>query len=236
MFSNFQPIIHNVESMETSVETNFQPIILNDESMETVFHNLHSFNSVHEPIETESVLHNLNRLDLVDCSGGEQENSFTTNESEEALFYKAQLVHPSISCNKLEALQMVLMFFMRHSLTFVALEDLLKLINKILKVNSLTTTKYKFFKLFTNQYKPKHIFFCKVCSNELELLDDFHDNNGTEITCGVCNAINNCSSKKSDNYFVTFPITEQLKEIVVNKLDHLVNLPPPNTSSDTITV
>lgn len=52
MFLNFQPIILNVESMETSVETNFQPNILNDESMETsvetVFHNLHRV-TIHGP-------------------------------------------------------------------------------------------------------------------------------------------------------------------------------------------
>lgn len=48
MFLNFQPIILNVEL----VETNFQPDILNDESMETsvetVFHNLHRV-TIHGP-------------------------------------------------------------------------------------------------------------------------------------------------------------------------------------------
>lgn len=204
------------------------------------FHQVFIDNSINRSNETDEPVPSssnnqspnyiLNNIDSDEHNSSSLGSSVIINDSEEELFYKNQLVHPLLSCNKLEALQMVLMFFMRHNLTFVALEDLLKLINKILQFNSLPTTKYKFFKLFS-KHKAKHVFFCKGCSNELELLDDFNDKTGTQILCQVCATNNYCSSNKSDNFFITLPIKERLEEIVSKKLEHLTNRTPPNNSN-----
>lgn len=182
----------------------------------TIFHNL-SINS--DSVESDKI------DEHIDCN-------LNQVESEEELFYKNQRIHPAIPCNKLEAMQMILMYFMRHNLTFAALEDVIKLINNILKLDALPASKYKFFKLFSGRYKPTNVFFCKLCSNEIEVSSADSDN--AFVICEICQTSNTCSSTASDNYFVTLPIEDQLKEIVRNKLQHFVR--PTSNSLSTTTI
>lgn len=181
-----------------------------------IFHNLSVNNDDVESDKTD---------EHIDC------NFNVRVESDEELFYKNQRIHPAIPCNKLEAMQMILMYFMRHNLTFVALEDVIKLINNILKLEALPTSKYKFFKLFSGRYNPKNVFFCKLCSNEIEIPAD---SDNPFVICEICQTSNKCSSSTSDDYFVTLAIEDQLKEIVCNKLQHFVRRPSNSLAATTI--
>lgn len=153
----------------------------------------------------------------------EEEEIFNNDDTwtTEELFYKKQKLHPLLKCNKLDAMQIVLAFFMRHNLTFTALEDLLILINKLLGFKSVPVSKYFFFKLFSKKYKPQNVFFCKNkdCSAELVVEDEKLKN-----TCKFCQSENVCDTKKSQNYFVTLPISEQLKEVVTDQLHQFINV------------
>lgn len=187
------------------------------------------------PLEPVPIFHNLSvNNDSVESDKIDEHVNCNLNvrvESDEQIFYKNQRIHPAIPCNKLEAMQMILIYFMRHNLTFVALEDVIKLINNILKLEALPTSKYKFFKLFSDRYNPTNVFFCKQCSNEIEVPAD----SNTFVICDICQTSNTCSSTTSDNYFVTLPIVDQLKEIVSNKLAHFVK-PTSNSLTTSTTI
>lgn len=141
-------------------------------------------------------------------------------ETLEEIYYKNQKVHPLLECSKLDAMQMVLAFFMRHNLTFVALEDLMHLINKILGNEALPTSKYFFFKLFSKNYQPKHVFFCKNtdCGAEVTL----NDETNLMQNCKFCKTDNICDTSKSQHYFVTLPIATQLKEVIRENINHFI--------------
>lgn len=123
------------------------------------------------------------------------------------------IIHPSLSTTKIEALQMILIYFMRHNLTFAALEDLLLLVNSMLKINSLPTTKYNFFKSFSMPISPKYHFYCKnkLCGNLIMSSSDRNVKHST--TCDICETQIIINSK-SEQRFVTLPLQCQLKEII----------------------
>lgn len=141
-----------------------------------------------------------------------------------------QFLHPSLTTTKMEALQMILIFFIRHNLTFAALEDMLLLINSLIKVNSLPTTKYKFFKLFSRPYKPKYNFYCKnkFCGNLLT--SSFDRNVRHNSPCNICGTDNNIDSK-NEQYFITLPLQNQLQEIIQQNSEILTKNTINNTST-----
>lgn len=158
----------------------------------------------------------------------ESEEEVNPSES----FYKNQKLHPSLQCNKLEALQMILAFFLRHNLTFAALEDLLILVNNLLSQKSLPESKYFFFKLFSKNFSPSNVFFCKnnKCGAELVI-----DNSNLDTICNFCQTKNHCDIKKFDNYFISLPIEEQLKEVIKSKLYSFIKEPVRTETINDIT-
>lgn len=139
-------------------------------------------------------------------------------------------LHPSLTTTKMEALQMILIFFIRHNLTFAALEDMLLLINSLLKVNSLPTSKYNFFKCFPNRYKPKYNYYCnnKKCKNLL--VSSSERNVIHDILCEICETENHINSK-NEHCFITLPLKDQLEEIILQNSESLIEKPKINTSS-----
>lgn len=81
----------------------------------------------------------------------EEENMF----SKDFQYYEGFKIHPAIDCSKLSVLKMVLIYFMRHNLTLVALEDLLKLINCIIGETALFTSNTNFLSYFLNHKAKK---------------------------------------------------------------------------------
>lgn len=132
-------------------------------------------------------------------------------------------IHPELDCSKLSALQMILSYFMKHNLTQVALEDLLVLVNSIIGNSSLPQSKYHFFKLFSKKYAPKNVFFCTACYSEL-LVKDVFKNVQDQVdfaTCNVCNLKNTTNELKKDNFFVTYPLEHQLKDLIMENFSNL---------------
>lgn len=82
-----------------------------------------------------------------------------------------QLIHPSLECKTADAITMILAYFLQHHLTWVALEDLLKLLHNILGDDSnLPKTKYLFKKCFGPNQRTIIHFYCKKCSVYLRKL------------------------------------------------------------------
>lgn len=132
-------------------------------------------------------------------------------------------IHPNINCSQFSILQMILLLFMRHNLTGVALEDILTMINTIFGFKCLPTSKYLFFKMFTKYYNPKYNFFCKLCLTPSNLNPNIGDENIKDFRCSKCKHINIFDRTSDSNYFITFPLEQQLRETIINNSDDFIN-------------
>lgn len=153
-----------------------------------------------------------------------------SGEENGANYSSSSLLHPALKTTKLEAQQMILSYFMRHKLSFVALEQLLILVNSLLQHETLPTTKHSFFKSFVNQYVPEYHFYCPGtdCGNALITCKDRSVKRN--IICDVCN-LETMVQSSSENYFVTLPLAEQLKEVIKENSEDFINTNSINNSS-----
>lgn len=136
-----------------------------------------------------------------------------------------ELIHPSINISVMSVLQLILIFFLRHNLTQVALEDLLLLINTMMGNDVLPKSKYFFFKIFSKQYAPQHHFFCKKCNLSLDgTVNAYEHTVNANVICKNpnCKQINSLRTTNSDNFFVTFPLKPQLLETITENLDDFI--------------
>lgn len=90
------------------------------------------------------------------------------------------LIYPAAPITWSQSALAVMAFSLRHSLSKVAVKDLLRLINIHLPEGSLTESMYLFNKNFEECKKSIdfHVFFCKQCQSYLGLTE--------ELYCGIC--------------------------------------------------
>jgi hypothetical protein len=100
-------------------------------------------------------------IELSDSNSDNDENSQDSDFNTETndLFNDQRKVHPNSNTTISEALLMVFAYFLRHNLTWQALEHLLLLINSILGSSVLPKSKYLFKKVFPPKLKPTFNFF-----------------------------------------------------------------------------
>ena len=97
---------------------------------------------------------------------------------------------------------MILLFVLRHNLTYEAIADLLQLLRQILPFpNSVPTSIWKF-KKNINIYRTSSPIYHYYCSNCYENLMS------SSINCPVCT-----DTVSSPGYFITLPIKSQLKSL-----------------------
>ena len=81
---------------------------------------------------------------------------------------------------------MILAFYLRHNLTWTALEHLLQLINSI-SPGAAPTTKYLFSKQLHTSQKPKYHYYCRSCSLYFGKKDEMIQKyGGSDIKCENC--------------------------------------------------
>lgn len=150
------------------------------------------------------------------CSSSVEENMFEAQDNFRSEY--DDFIHPYLNVSILNVLQMVLVFFMRHNLTAVALEDLLLLINTIVENPALPTTKHLFFKLFGRSNQPKYNFFCDNCDTSLEVDTDIYEENVStdSMQCQNCQHKHTFNRRKENNWFLSFSLESQLKDIISN--------------------
>lgn len=153
----------------------------------------------------------------------EEDQQFPPMNHEEKEY--EDFIHPSINISILSVLQMILIFFMRHNLTGVALEDLLLLINSILGINNLPTSKYIFFKIFSKSAPPKYNFFCHNCHTSVQMESEVYETFiETNKICKNCEAKHTFNRLNENNYFITFSLESQLREMILkNKKDFIID-------------
>lgn len=183
-----------------------------------------SISSESDESETESEIESENN-DRESEFGPFENEPNTENECIEDVdfnfFENSTPIHPSLNCSRSEVLMMVMMFYLKHNLSWIALTDLLALINNIFGSNILPQSKYLFRKAFPTTMKPKYHFYCQSCSLFIENLQC--------ITCPNCDTHLNFDSSKNNNFFISLPIVPQIKEILKTNIEHI--LPQSSTQN-----
>ena len=98
------------------------------------------------------------------------------------------------------AITLLLCFALRHSLTKVALDDLLELLNIIMPLSALPRTRFLFSKLFKLcQEKVERHFYCTSCS-----ICTYIGQVINIAVCPVCNA--NMTNNSNIGFFLVLPV------------------------------
>ena len=118
------------------------------------------------------------------------------------------------------AVFMIFAFYLRHNLTWVALEHLLKLINRI-KPGAAPASKYLFSNFLPKSHEPIYHYYCKGCSMYLgekhKLKEDFGKN---DVTCSNCNYKFSFKKKNEGSFFIQLNFKDQIKHIVEQNQQH----------------
>lgn len=134
---------------------------------------------------------------------------------------------------------MILGYFLRHGLTWVALEDLLDLFHNVLGDDSrLPKTKYFFKKCFGPNKKAIFHFYCKNCMlyiGTYEQLKSVREaklkaNDKTRDSCTVCGSEYSLHKMNSGFFFVQLPLRDQLKKKFYENQEILTYDTSPNSN------
>lgn len=127
-------------------------------------------------------------------------------------------IHEYLDCTINDAMQMVFSFYLRHELTYAALEDLLRLINTILGVKSLPTSKYSFRKKFDLPISTVHLY-CIGCQKYFGKKETIIDAEVDEVFCNNCNTMRSTKTKYNKNHFTTLSIENQIVSTVERAIE-----------------
>lgn len=106
-------------------------------------------------------------------------------------------------------------------MTNAMIEDFLKFVNKIVGDDkALPCTKYMFQKFFSQGATMEIQFYCPTCCIYLGSKRNFKDR---EVVCLSCDYRSPASSMKSETFFVSFDIKNQIKD-VLRRPDININL------------
>lgn len=133
-----------------------------------------------------------------------------------------ELIHPNLNCKVADAVLMILSFFLRHRLTWVALEDMLALFDALIGSQSkLPKTKYFFKKVFRVEKNESAIFhfYCKNCQlyiDNYENLNEKIKKNKEEVKCSNCDTMFSFYKMNEGHFFIQLPIRKQLEQKIVD--------------------
>lgn len=154
----------------------------------------------------------------------ESEECYDSDTGDEDDFFNTitdQLIHPNLNCKVADAILMILSFFLRHRLTWVALEDMLALFDALIGTQSrLPKTKYFFKKVLQVEKDESAVFhfYCKNCQlyiDNYENLSDKIKKNKEEVTCLNCNTMFSFNKMNDGHFFVQLPIRKQLEQKII---------------------
>lgn len=116
---------------------------------------------------------------------------------------------PNLKISIFEVMMMVQTFSLRHNLTMVAREDLIKLINTVLGKDIIPESKFIFSKVFNPQISHEKHFYCRNCTSYIGK----HLDSSTGLNCPLCKEIISTSENDSGNpnFFVSISMNDQLK-------------------------
>lgn len=154
--------------------------------------------------------------DSVDCEKLEEDDKEPDIDHE-----NLRRLHPNTNCTVIDALCMVYAFALRHNLTWEAIEDLLRLSNRLIGSEVLRPSKYIFKKKINNiaNYSSIKHFFCHKCDLYFGTIEDIKILN--EKFCPNCKAKIETDTKFKKNHFVVMPMKTQLRDVLERNSDYL---------------
>lgn len=126
-------------------------------------------------------------------------------------------IHKSLKCSVRDAMNMIYAYSIRHNLSWIGVENLVRLVNAIVDTNVLIPSKYVFKKMFEGRDKTKPVvhFWCHNCNKYLGTEEDL------ENICEKCNTEVCKDMKYRKNHFISIPIENHLKEILQRNSKHI---------------
>lgn len=162
--------------------------------------------------ENENNYDRLNELRYASFEELNTNDDFDQTDEPNFDFYGFSRVHENIDCTKKDALHMIYAYFVRHNLSWTALEDLCRLINNIIGTDCIPSSKYIFKKIFLkNQPKPVYHFWCSNCN---KYFGTNETNSPNEKICQNCEKIVSTETKYGKNHFVHIPLEQHLTRIL----------------------
>lgn len=113
----------------------------------------------------------------------------------------------------------ILEYYVKHNCTWMEIEDLIKIINLILKQNLIPCSKYKFLNCFNRKIATTYHLICKNC-NKYGFKFKLGDFQRVDLPCSQCGYGNDM--KKPKVAFVTFSIQDLLKNLLEVHKDELI--------------
>lgn len=130
-------------------------------------------------------------------------------------------LHPYTDCSVHDALLMVYAYSIRHDLTWTAMEDLIKLMNRVIGREELEPSKYLIKKKFrqNSNCKPINHFVCQQCDL---YLGDTNQLKASKIElCPNCDIKIETDTKYKKNHFITIPFRDHLQTVLERNSDNL---------------
>lgn len=128
-------------------------------------------------------------------------------------------IHSNLECTVADALSLIYAYSVRHNLNWIAVEDLIRLVNSVVGKDALPPSKYMFKKLFKakESFESNVHFWCQVCEKYLGVKE-----NSADPICSNCNSGIITDTKYNKNHFVSMQIENQLRNILEQNSDNLV--------------
>lgn len=163
-------------------------------------------------IENDSESDNHSRYEI------ESDSDSDNIEEENENLFNGQKLHPNLKITMEDCMNMILIYFLRHNLTWIALENLILMLNTILEVAKIPSNKYGFLKHFKNIYKSYLHYYCGSCKVY------FGVNIPQNLKCYNCEVE---IKKKDMMFFIYIPLEQQIKDVLKkNKMDFIENWEP----------
>lgn len=129
-------------------------------------------------------------------------------------------LHPNTNCTVYDAILMIYTYSTRHGLTWEAIEDLARLMNRVIGEKKIPPSKYIFKKKFQrDECKPVKHFLCHKC--ELYLGTFSHLKESKQQRCPNCSTPIQTDTKYKKNHFVTIPLKSHLQNVLERNSDKL---------------
>jgi hypothetical protein len=164
--------------------------------------------------------------DILDSEGETTEGEATEGETEDSILSKfhkykqskhfqqlnSPISSPTEPSSVFEVLFLIFHFSMRHNLSKVATQDLIKMINCILGTEAIPHSKYMFSQTFFSGIKYTFHLFCNKCSSYLGPKME----QGLPVACVTCSEESMATNESDIKFFVSISMEDQLKIMLEN--------------------
>lgn len=219
-----------------SVQTNYELRVSDDSEIES---NTESDTELDESdVDADNESLELDGSDGSDVDDTDEDDSDTnddsyTNDDSDVADLADPVVDDTVAT-------LILQYYLRHNLTWVALDELVVLINriKLMETAVVPKSKYLFRKLLPETESPIYHFYCKNCmayvGEERQLIRQF---GGKLVKCLNCQNKFNLASKTKAQFFVQLKLKQQLLNIFRKFKDNFTRNQnqDDNTSYDDVT-